>query len=274
MKVWWHERLSGELPALNLPTDFPRPPVMRYRGKYVGFGLPGTLDSALRYLVRNRKTGMFATVLALVKVLLYLYTGETDIIVGTPVAGRIRPETEDQIGCYLNTLALRDRISPEESFLSFLKKVAGNAAEAYDRQFYPFDRQADELATERNLSRHHLFDVMVFEVLVDDDTLLELGDTETIPVRDITVRSRFDIGFSFLLRDDGIRFGIEYNSDLFREDTITRLRDHFTELVRDVTAFPEKSVGELNLLTPAELYQILVRWNDTKTDCPADISIH
>jgi hypothetical protein len=149
---YWHQKLSGELPVLNLPTDLSRPLIKTYNGRTLAFNLGAKQTKALQSFCRRQNVSLFMTLVAVVKVLLHRYTDQTDIIVGCPIAGRNHTDLEDQIGFYINTIALRDQVQGETSFEAFLEQVKRTATEAYDHQVYPFDRLVDELKLSRDVS--------------------------------------------------------------------------------------------------------------------------
>jgi NRPS condensation-like uncharacterized protein len=156
---YWRQQFAGEVPVLALPTDFARPPVKTYRGDRVTRMLAPVTQDALR-LGQQQGATLFMVLLAAVKALLYRYTSQQDIIVGSPLAGRERQELEEQIGFYVNTLALRTRLSAEDSFRKLLDKVKATTLEAYQHQIYPFDRLVEEMHLSRDASRSPLFDVL------------------------------------------------------------------------------------------------------------------
>ena len=161
-RAYWLERLSGELPVLDLPSDFPRPAVKTYSGRALTFTLDATDARALRELARAHQSTLFMVLLAGVKALLHRYAhAATDIIVASPVAGRVHADLEDQIGFYINTLALRDRVTSDLSFASLVAGVTRNTTAAIEHQIYPFDRLVDELSIRRDPARMPICDVTV-----------------------------------------------------------------------------------------------------------------
>lgn len=161
LRDYWHKKLSGRPPTLHLPTDYPRPAVNGHNGNRAGFTLDRKFTGPLNQLSQSRDCSLFMILLSLIKVMLYRYTGEEDIIIGTPTAGREHADLENQVGFYVNTLAIRDRVTPGKSFLSFLDQVKQNTMDAYEHQLYPFDKLVDELDIKRDPGHHPLFDVMV-----------------------------------------------------------------------------------------------------------------
>ncbi len=269
---YWHKKLSGEIPVLNLPTDYPRPRMQTFNGETIYFELgPGEAEK-LRSLGTEQNASFFMVLVAAAKVLLYRYTDQQDIIVGIPVAGRNRADLEDQIGFYVNTLALRDQIRGDIGFVSLLQEIRQNAAEAYSHQIYPFDILVDELKLRRDVSRSPLFDVMlVFRNY--DEAVISLEGIEISPFEYDYRISKFDLSFDFAETKDGLRIGVEYNTDLFRPDRIHRMTQHFRELVNSILTDADQPVSHLNILPEKERSQLLAEFNDTDRDYPRDKTV-
>ena len=259
---YWHEKLSGELPVLELPVDFPRPPVQTFRGRERAFALDRVRIDALQTLAKQNNATLFMVLMALVKVLLHRHTAQTDIIVGSPIAGRVHPDLENQVGYYLNTLALRDQIDPAQSFSSFLLAVRQTTKDAFDHQLHPFDFLVNELPLKRDLSRSPLLDVLV---------VLQSQDERGRPIAGLTLQlflepsetAKLDLTFYFKALDDRLQCAIEYNADLFAPDRIARLAGQFATLADAVIAAPATPIGRLALLPAAERSQLVDVFNRT-----------
>ncbi|MGH8573121.1 MAG: condensation domain-containing protein, partial [Gammaproteobacteria bacterium] len=213
-REYWHGKLAGELPRLDLATDFPRPKVKTYRGRTLGFRLDGDRTAAMSALAREHNASLFMVLVAAVKALLYRYTGQDEILIGFPIAGRNHPDLESQIGFYVNTLPLRDRVRGEASFRQLLDQVRATATEAYEHQPYPFDRLVDELDVARNVSRSPMFDVVV----VMQNAAAPAPAIDGLAVRPFIREydaSKFDLSFGFEERDGGLQVDLTYNTDLF-----------------------------------------------------------
>jgi amino acid adenylation domain-containing protein len=264
---YWNQQLGGTLPILQLPTDRPHLPLQTAKGGYQFLQLPTDLAEALKLLSQKAGVTLFMTLLAAFQTLLHRYSGQTDIIVGTPTAGRNRPEIAGTIGCFINTLALRTNLDGNPSFQQLLGRVQQVALAAYAHQDLPFEKLIEELNPIRDLSRSPIFQVMfLFEQTTSDDwTLPELIVTEIeVP----STIANFDLVLDLQATADGIEGGIEYNTDLFDAATIKRLIGHFQTLLTGIVANPTQQIADLPLLTPAEQQQILVEWNDTQIDYP------
>jgi amino acid adenylation domain-containing protein/non-ribosomal peptide synthase protein (TIGR01720 family) len=271
--AFWKDEFKIVPPALQLPTDRPRPAVQSYRGASRQFTLPTRLAAALRELSRNEGATLFMTLLAAFQTLLHRYTGQPDILVGTPIAGRTRPEVERLIGFFVNTLVLRADMRGGPSFRDLLTQVRHRAVAAYANQDLPFETLVDELALERDLSRTPLFQVMF---------LLQTDALQSLRLQDLTVRqvetpieaAKFDLTLYVSESGQGLNGSIEYNTDLFDASTIDGMCGHFETLLAGVAADPNCPVSELPLLSDAERRQLLVEWNDTRVEWPEDECLH
>ncbi|MGR3221026.1 MAG: amino acid adenylation domain-containing protein [Candidatus Anammoxibacter sp.] len=269
---YWHTKLSGEIPVLNLPLDYPRPQVQSYKGNDANFILGKEQTDALSVLCKKHDTSLFMTLLSAVKTLLHLYTGQEDIIVGSPVAGRNNPDLENQVGLYVNTLALRDAITEHDSFSTILKRVKQTTIEAYDHQSYPFDHLVDELNLAKDVSRAPLFDVMI--VLQNND-LSEMHTAKfTITELDVELEtSKFDLTFIFKETENQIQVCLNYNTDLFKAETIKRLGRHFENVIKGVLENEDQQIGDLRILSERDEEELLIDFNNNKHTFPEDKSL-
>jgi surfactin family lipopeptide synthetase A len=273
-KQYWLNHLAGELPILELQSDRARPRIMTYHGGVAGRKISKELVTKLQYINSEVGNTMFMGLLGLVNLLLYRHTHQTDIVIGTPVAGRNHLDLEGQIGLYINTLALRTRFNATDSFVELLKKVKEVTLNAYDHQSYPFDQLVDDLQLSRDTSRNPLFDVMVtFQSSEIIDSLDFKGVTVQKHEIQDAVFSKFDLMFTFTEHAENLSVTVEYNSDIFNENTIQRLLDHFEQLLISVTADPAQTLHKLNYLTNRELHLLLDDFNATQVEYPSDKTI-
>ncbi|PMB44418.1 non-ribosomal peptide synthetase [Fischerella thermalis CCMEE 5201] len=271
--TYWKQKLQGELPVMNLPIDRPRSRVQTFKGAQAKLVLPETLRKELRNLSRQQGVTLFMTLLAAFKVLLYKYTGQTDILVGSPIANRNRAEVESLIGFFVNVLVLRTNLSGDLSFQDLLARVKSTALEAYVHQDLPFEKLVEELQPSRDLSYNPLFQVMfVLQNLPKPN--LSLSDISVTCEEGYNGTSKFDLTLFMEDSESGLVATCEYNTDLFNADTITRMLEHFQTLLSSIVSNPEQRISDLQLLTPSEVRQLLVEWNDTNTDYPQDKCIH
>ncbi|MCB0564419.1 MAG: amino acid adenylation domain-containing protein [Lewinellaceae bacterium] len=271
LRDYWQGQLA-DLPTLELPADYPRPAVKTYNGASRQQLFSREITRQLQELSQQQGATLFMTLTALVKVLLYRYTNQTDIVLGTPSAGRTHPDLHDQIGFYVNTLVLRTQLEGEQSFTALLQQVKATALAAFEHELYPFDRLVEELDVPRDMSRSAVFDVMIV-LQNNEQSRLELGDVaiEFEPVQaDI---SKFDLTFSFAESEAGLEAAINYNTDLLRADRVERMFEHLETLIQSVLQAPDHPIEHLDILPEAEKALLLHAFNDTGTDYPADKTI-
>ncbi|MGH7580732.1 MAG: non-ribosomal peptide synthetase, partial [Gemmatimonadales bacterium] len=269
---YWREQLRGAPAVLELPTDHPRPPVRSTRGARETLLIPPRLCEDLRSLSQAEGVTLFATVLAAFQTLLARYTGQDDILVGSPIAGRNRTETESLIGFFVNTLALRTDLSGNPTFRELLHRVREVTLGAYDHPDIPFEQLVEELQPERDLSRSPIFQVLLSMQNVPHHRLELPGLSLEIESPD-NGTAKFDLTLVILEVAGGMRAEVEYGSDLFEAGTITRLLGHFRTLLEGVVADPDRRISALPLLTEPERHQLLVQWNSAITDYPRDATL-
>ncbi|MBL7749038.1 MAG: amino acid adenylation domain-containing protein, partial [Chitinophagaceae bacterium] len=254
---YWLQKLTAPLPVLQLPTDRPRPLIQTFNGKQFSFEISGELAKGLKLLCQRHEATLFMGLTALINTLLYQYTGQHDIIVGTPIADRSHPDLEEQIGYYLNTLALRTQLDPDQGFGLLLDSTRKNILEAFSHQVYPFDRLVEELNLEPDASRPPLFDVTV---ILQNIALLQPGAVmEGITVESIDVDlpiSKGDIRFQFTEQQDQIDGNIEFNTDLFDIARIERMANHLRDLLAEVIADENAALHSLDYSRGNGQYQI------------------
>ncbi len=271
---YWRKQLSGAPPVLELPTDRPRPAVQAYRGASHSFHVSAEVSAGLKALSRSEGATLFMTLLAAFKVLLSRYSGQTDIVVGTPIAGRNRVELEPLIGFFVNTLALRTRLSGALNFREVLQQVRETALEAYAHENLPFEKIVEELNPERNLSHTPLV-----QVVFGFQSLLE---QEAANVSDLTMKSfgnesgtaRFDVVQNMFETANGLSGSLHCNTDLFDLETIKQMSEHFQRLLQSIVEHPDAAISELELLSAEEREQQLVEWNDTSVSYARHLTLH
>ncbi|HZH16543.1 MAG TPA: amino acid adenylation domain-containing protein, partial [Archangium sp.] len=272
---WWKQHLAGAPHALELPTDFPRPPAQSFRGSLVELRLPQALSESLAALCQKEGVTSFMALLAAFQTLLARYSGQEDVVVGSPIAGRRFSELEGLIGFFVNTLALRSRLEPGTSFRQLLQRVREATLGAYAHQDVPFEKLVEELQPQRDSSRAPIFQVM----FALQNTPLDSGTTDNtgLSIRPLEVESRtakFDLSLSLSDSPSGLLAQLEYNTDLFREDTARRLLSYLQVLLEGALSNPDTLLSALPLLPEAERHQLLVDFNDTRVDYPRDACVH
>ncbi|MEP0752187.1 amino acid adenylation domain-containing protein [Trichocoleus sp. Lan] len=270
---YWKQQLTGASPILELPTNRPRPTVNTFKGARQFFTISQPLALSLRTLSQQSESTLFMTLLAAFNTLLYRYTGQEDISIGTPMTNRSQRETENLIGFFVNTLVLRTLLSENISFRELLARVREVALQAYAHQDLPFERLVEELQPSRDRSYTPLFQVM-FALHTAPKTALQLPGLSLSLLEVETGTAKFDLTLEITDTEEGLTGTLEYNTDLFDEATITRMLGHFQTLLEGIVANPDCRLSDLPLLTEAEKYQLLVEWNQTQTDYPADSCFH
>lgn len=269
-RSYWLSQFEGEIPVLNLPTDFPRFRIKTFNGDLFKFTIGNTSYKPFRALCDREGCTLFMGLLAAFKVLIYRYTGQTDLINGTPIAGRDYEGLQDQIGFYVNTLAIRNKLVPGSSFLEVLADVKEKTISAYKYQAYPFDRLVDDLDPERYTNHSPLFDVVVQQMNVLDDKKEE-RQLRGITIHDFKPKwqtSQFDLSVFFTELKDSISAVIEFNTDLFVKERIDWLSRHFVSLLQQITENPFGNIDFYQLVDSEEAKFLIDQFNTTRCDFP------
>ncbi|MFQ4162309.1 non-ribosomal peptide synthase/polyketide synthase [Scytonema millei] len=270
--VYWKEQLAGVPALLELPTDRPRPAIQTYRGAIEKFSLSKELSETLAALSQKQGATLFMTLLAAFQSLLYRYSGQTDICVGTPIANRNRNEIEGLIGLFANTLVLRSNLSGNPSFSDLLSQVREVALGAYAHQDLPFEQLVEQLQPERSLSHTPLFQVMFTLQAALSELQFPGLKGSLLPAESST--AKFDLTLVLENTSAGLMGVVEYNTDLFDATTIARMVEHYQTLLEAVVANPHQKLSELPLLGDREQHQMLVEWNDTQANYPKQLCLH
>nr|QEO74680.1 condensation domain-containing protein [uncultured bacterium] len=268
--AYWREQLGGELPVLELITDRPRPPVQTYRGTAVDLELSPEVRERLKQVGRESEATLFMTLLAGFNVLLWRYTQQQEILVGSPIANRNRAELEGLIGFFVNTLVLRSKLNAQMSFREFLAQVRETTLGAYGHQDVPFEKLVEELQPERSLNRQPLFQVL-FTLQAAEE--LKLGGLELNWMDIKSDVTKFDLSLFMTETETGLYSWFEYNSDLFDGSTVARMLQHFHTLLEEIAANPDARLSELSLMTRQERAQ-LEELNQTQSEYHRDQCIH
>jgi natural product biosynthesis luciferase-like monooxygenase protein/amino acid adenylation domain-containing protein len=271
--AWWKERLAGAPPALELLTDRPRTPDTRSPGASLRGQLPLELMQGLRALCRREKGTLFMGLLAGLQALLSRYTGQEDLCVGAPIAGRTQPQTEGLIGFFVNTLALRTRLDGDPSFQELLRRVRDVTLGAYAHADVPFEKLVEVLQPPRQAGHTPFFQVTLVLLNTPSAELVAPGLTFR-PVDVDSGTSKFDLTLVCTETPRGLSTVLEYRSDLFEPTTAARLMEHLRTLLEDAVAHPGRRLSELSLMSEAERRQVLVEWNAGAADATAEPCVH
>ena len=274
----WRGQLEGAPAVLNLPTDYARPAVQTWRGSVQSRLLSAELTEALRGLSQKASTTLYMTLLASFQTLLSRYTGQRDIVVGTPVANRTRVELESLIGFFVNTLVMRADLSDDPAFLELLGRVRETCLEAYLHQDVPFEKLVEELEPERSLSHTPIFQVMF---VMQNKESEPVGAAKAVAASGIELKeveseqrtAKFDLTLVIEEKAQGLGATVEYNTSLFRAETMQRMLEQFEQLLQSIVTKPEMAVSRLPLLTSQE-EQKLIEWNDTAREYHIEGGMH
>lgn len=255
-RTYWLKEFEGDLPVLDLPGSKPRPAVNTYNGGSVSKIIPAGRSKELKNLLQLHEGTLFMGLLATVNVLLHRYTGQNDIIIGTPILGREHLDLEDQVGFYLNTLALRSQFEPVDSFSSVLDKVKHLTLGAFEHQVFPFYLLIEELGLKRDISRNPLFDVLVILQNTQVGNAAEVSEESELKISYYQGRkalmSKFDLTFDFIEAGEEIHLNIVFNTDIYAQEMISKLADHLDQLVGSIVTQPYLAINQLDYLSENE----------------------
>ncbi|HWR62116.1 MAG TPA: amino acid adenylation domain-containing protein, partial [Clostridia bacterium] len=272
-EAYWIKEFGGEIPVLDIPADYPRPAMQSFEGDRIYFELSEELTAGLRKLAKETETTMYMVLLAGVNILLSKYSGQQDIVIGSPIAGRPHENLENIIGMFVNTLAIRSYPEGRKKFREFLEEVKVKCLKAYENQDYQFEELVEKLDIRRDMSRNPLFDVM----LVLQNTEMAAVALEGLSFTSYESRnmvSKFDLTINAVEGKARLGIGIEYCTKLFSRETIERLKAHLANILEDITVNTEKRLSELTLLSKEEEYKLLYKFNDTSAEYPRGKAIH
>ncbi|MET4141105.1 amino acid adenylation domain-containing protein [Pedobacter sp. UYP1] len=291
-EAYWLSRFQGDLPVIDLPGFKTRSAVQTYRGDSVVHHYPAVFLEKLKHFSSSHGATVFMTLMTGITALLHRYTGQDDLIIGTPIAGRVHPDLENQIGLYLNTLAIRSGIADNSSFSALLDQQKDNLAAAYEHQHYPFDLLVSKLKLKRDIGRSALFDVMV--VLHNEQQMSSYGQTDLIDELKITTHNfknptaKIDLSFDFAQlqlpskpksgsRSDsapeGLELTIKYNTDNYDGGWVSRIFTHLENLLTKAMDHPDIPITAIDYLPENETHQLVVEFNQTETEYPKEKTI-
>ncbi|QOR34872.1 amino acid adenylation domain-containing protein [Clostridium sp. 'deep sea'] len=269
---FWLSKFNDEIPVLNLPTDYARPSSQNFKGSTLGFNLDNQLTLKLKKLCKENNVTLYMLLLAAYNVLLAKYSGQEDIVVGSPIAGRQHADLYNMVGVFINTLAMRNYPAFNKSFKQFLQEVNQNSLNAYEHQDYQFDKLVEKLDVKRELSRNALFDVM-FILQNTDNIQLQMDSVKVTSYEFEADVAKFDMTLTAYEDNNELYFNLNYSTMLFKQQTISRMLQHYKAILHTIIANADLTIGEINMLTLAEKEQILTEFNNTKTDYNSDITI-
>lgn len=265
---YWLKLLQGELPVLNMPTDYPRPTVDNLHGDRVRFKAHRHVTTLLKKLAAEQGVTLYMLLLAAFNVLLARYSGQEDLIVGTPIAGRHYADLDKVVGLFVNTLALRNYPESNKTFLSFLGEVRKNVLGAFQNQDFPFEELVNQLNIPRETGRNPIFDTM-FVMQSFRIPQMDLGDVRLV-LCDYTFKiAKFDLTLQAVENHGAIDFEFEYATELYEKETIIRMAGHLINILKDISEQPQKAIARIEMLSKKEKYEVVAGFNNTRLSYPA-----
>ncbi|MBA9085510.1 amino acid adenylation domain-containing protein/non-ribosomal peptide synthase protein (TIGR01720 family) [Fontibacillus solani] len=259
---YWLDVFQGELPVLEMPTDFARAAVQRFEGDSIEFVIDKHRSEGLKQLAADTGSTLYMVLLSVYTTLLHKYTGQEDIIVGSPIAGRHHAELENLIGMFVNTLAFRSYPEGDKTVRDLILEIKEHTVEAYENQDYPFEELVEKLDIRRDLGRNPLFDTM-FVLQNNEATVLEMDGVQLIPYQLGHSVAKFDITFQVMEQADELICSLDYATSLYKRETMERLTVHLMQLIDAMIIDPQAKLASIELITPDEKAQILDQFNDT-----------
>ncbi|WCF06624.1 amino acid adenylation domain-containing protein [Paenibacillus thiaminolyticus] len=255
-EMYWLERFEGNLPVLSLPTDYERPALFDFHGSRHAFTISTELTEQIQQLTKEKECTLYMFLLAAFSILLSKYSGQEDIVIGTPVSGRIHPDVESVVGMFVNTLPMRTYPSIRKSFDQFLEEIKEDTLRSFEHQSYSLDKLVDKLGLVRDLSRNPLFSVML-NVLDFNTEIRSLGELTLTNLTLDSGVSKFDITLQVTEENGFIACEMEYASSLFRKETIEKMANHFIQLLASILSGSRLTLGELEMISADEVHEIL-----------------
>ncbi|PUA38789.1 non-ribosomal peptide synthetase, partial [Paenibacillus elgii] len=272
-EAYWLEVFRGELPVLEMPTDYARPAVQSYAGNALRFELDAQKREGLQRIASENGATLYMVLLAAYTILLQKYTGQEDVVIGTPIAGRTHGDLQPLIGMFVNTLAIRNYPVADKTFLSYLDEVKETTLGAFERQDYPFEELVDKLKLARDLSRNPLFDTM-FTLQNTENKEFHLPGLQLTPYPVEEHTAKFDLSLDIMESGDGFLCGIEYATALYKRETIERMAKHFEQLLTAIVNDPAAKIASLGILTADEKAQLVHVFNPAAPDAPENEAFH
>ncbi|MNO56717.1 Gramicidin S synthase 2 [compost metagenome] len=271
---FWLDAYSDEIPVLSLPTDYPRPQIQSHDGESVSLMVmePELLE-AIRQIAAETETTVFMVLFAGYQVLLHHYSGQEDLVIGTPIAGREHADIQRTIGMFVNTLAVRGKPENGKSYRQVLLELKEHFLQVLEHQLYPFEELVDQLQLQRDVSRHPLFDTL-FTLRTSAMKGSELQEGHFTPYEFSSSISKFDLSLFAEERDQHLQLDLEYATQLFRKDTAERILEHYANILRNVAANIDEPIENITMITDKEYELIVHHFNDTVTNYPREAAIH
>lgn len=258
---FWLNQFNDDIPVLNMPTDFSRPPILSGEGKKICYTISKEITNRIKRICKETETTMFMFLFAVYNVLLYRYTGQEDIVVGIPVAGRRHPDTENMLGMFINNLAIRTKPKGNISFMDYLMQVKETIIMCLDNQDYPYEKLVNKLDLSRDMSRNPLFDV-VFSLQNMEIPKIKTKDLEFSQIEFNNGTSKQDISIFIYERENQLKVEVEFCTDLYKKESICRFNEHYLNCIKELLNDSNLKLGKINFLTENEK-EAVKSFNDT-----------
>lgn len=262
-KKYWIDEFKGDIPVLNLITDFKRPQIQSYKGSSIKRKIDMRIKQQIEKFCQQTGTTDYMVFLSAMMILFSKYSHQEDIIIGSPVSGRTHHDTENMLGMFVNTLAMRGQPSADKVYKDFLNEIKEKCLKAYEHQEYPFEELVEEIGYNRDTSRNPLFDVM-FSLQNNEDTKLSIGKSKFRVVEYEQTISKFDMCFDFMEKNGQYEVILEYCTDLFREDSIDRMFRHYVNILTEIIKDPFQLISEISVIDDDEKRIVLKSFNNTE----------
>ncbi|WHX35229.1 non-ribosomal peptide synthase/polyketide synthase [Paenibacillus polymyxa] len=272
-EAYWLDMFRGELPVLELPTDYPRPAMQSYEGRTLQLFMDSEKSEGLKRLAAENGATLYMVLLAGYTILLHKYTGQEDVVVGTPIAGRNHSDVQPLIGMFVNTLAIRSYPAAGKTFLDYLKEIKETTLGAFEHQNYPFEELVDKVNVARDLSRNPLFDTM-FALQNTENLEIQLPGLHLSTYASEEIVSKFDLSLDVTEIEEGLEYLFEYATALYKTETVEKLAAHYLQLLESILRNPSATIAELGILTPAEKDQILGAFNPAQPEAAPAAAFH
>ncbi|WP_353961229.1 non-ribosomal peptide synthase/polyketide synthase [Paenibacillus sp. S-12] len=272
-EAYWLDMFRGELPVLELPTDYPRPAMQSYEGRTLQLFMNKEKSEGLKRLAAENGATLYMVLLAGYTILLHKYTRQEDVVVGTPIAGRNHSDVQPLIGMFVNTLAIRSYPAAGKTFLDYLKEIKETTLGAFEHQNYPFEELVGKVNVARDLSRNPLFDTM-FALQNTENLEIQLPGLHLSTYASEEIVSKFDLSLDVTEIEEGLEYLFEYATALYKTETVEKLAAHYLQLLESILRNPSATIAELGILTPAEKEQILGAFNPVQPEAAPVAAFH
>nr|WP_280922048.1 non-ribosomal peptide synthetase [Paenibacillus sp. PvR133] len=272
-EAYWLDMFRGELPVLELPTDYPRPAMQSYEGRTLQLFMHSEKSEGLKRLAAENGATLYMVLLAGYTILLHKYTGQEEVVVGTPIAGRNHSDVQPLIGMFVNTLAIRSYPAAGKTFLGYLKEIKETTLGAFEHQNYPFEELVDKVNVARDLRRNPLFDTM-FALQNTENLEIQLPGLHLSTYASEEIVSKFDLSLDVTEIEEGLEYLFEYATALYKTETVEKLAAHYLQLLESILRNPSATIAELGILTPAEKEQILGAFNPAQPEAAPAAAFH